>query len=89
VQVAFGDALDLSLVRDCASAEPGGMRYEELRAVLFALAKRADVGRFDLVEVYPMLDVATGIRSYLAAHTTVEFLGRICARSRRKARMQR
>jgi agmatinase len=32
----------------------------------------------DLVEVNPLLDVPTGLTSYLAAHTVVESLGRIC-----------
>ena len=80
------DALDLPLVPGCVSAEPGGMRYEELRAALFALAEHTDVVGFDLVEVNPMLDVGTGITSYLAAHTMVEFLARICAQPRWKAR---
>ena len=82
------DALDLPLVPGCVSAEPGGMRYEELRAALFALAERTDVIGFDLVEVNPMLDVRTGITSYLAAHTIVEFLARICAQPRWAARTQ-
>ena len=30
---------------------------------------------FDLVEVNPQLDVGTGITSYLAAHTVIEFFG--------------
>jgi agmatinase len=76
------DALDLPLVPGCVSAEPGGLRYEELRAALFALAEHTDVIGFDLVEVNPTLDVGTGITSYLAAHTIIEFLGRICAQPR-------
>jgi agmatinase len=83
------DALDLPLVPGCVSAEPGGMRHEELRAALFALAERTDVVGFDLVEVNPMLDVRTGVTSYLAAHTIVEFLGRICAQPRWRARTAR
>jgi agmatinase len=83
------DALDLPLVPGCVSAEPGGMSYEELRAALFALAERTDVIGFDLVEVNPMLDVGTGVTSYLAAHTIVEFLARICAQPRWKARTER
>ena len=71
------------------SAEPGGLRYEDLRAALFALAERADVIGFDLVEVNPMLDVGTGVTSYLAAHTIVEFLARICAQPRWAARTGR
>jgi agmatinase len=76
------DALDMPLVPGCVSAEPGGMSYEDLRACLFALAERADVVGFDLVEVNPQLDIGTGVTSYLAAHTIVEFLGRICAQTR-------
>jgi agmatinase len=76
------DALDLPLVPGCVSAEPGGLRYEELREALFALAERTDVIGFDLVEVNPLLDVGTGVTSYLAAHTIVEFLARICAQPR-------
>jgi agmatinase len=83
------DVLDLPLVPGCVSAEPGGLRYEELRATLFALAERADVIGFDLVEVNPMLDVGTGVTSYLAAHTIVEFLARICAQPRWAARTGR
>src|SRR5215467_10374576 len=83
------DVLDLPLVPGCVSAEPGGLRYEELRATLFALAERADVIGFDLVEVNPMLDVGTGVTSYLAAHTIVEFLARICAQPRWTARTER
>jgi len=83
------DALDLPLVPGCVSAEPGGMSYEELRAALFALAERTDVIGFDLVEVNPMLDVGTGVTSYLAAHTIIEFLARICAQPRWTARMER
>jgi hypothetical protein len=70
------------------AAEPGGLHYEELRAALFALAEHTDVIGFDLVEVNPMLDVGTGVTSYLAAHTIVEFLARICAQPRWAARTQ-
>jgi agmatinase len=80
------DALDLPLVPGCVSAEPGGMSYEDLRACLFALAERTDVVGFDLVEVNPQLDIGTGVTSYLAAHTVIEFLGRICAQSRWRER---
>jgi len=76
------DALDLSLVPGCVSAEPDGMSYRELRDALFVLAEHTEVVGLDLVEVNPQLDVATGVTSYLAAHTIVEFLGRICAQPR-------
>jgi agmatinase len=76
------DVLDLPLVPGCVSAEPNGMQYAELRDTLFALAEHAEIVGFDLVEVNPQLDVGTGITSYLAAHTIVEFLGRICDQPR-------
>ena len=72
------DVLDLPLVPGCVSAEPCGMTYEELRDALVALTQRTRVVGFDLVEVNPQLDVGTGVTSYLAAHTIVEFLGHLC-----------
>jgi agmatinase len=84
------DVLDLSLVPGCVSAEPNGMDYRDLRGILFALAERAEVVGFDVVEVNPQLDVGTGVTSYLAAHTVVEFLGRICRQPHwREARARR
>ena len=71
------DVLDLPLVPGCVSAEPNGMTYAELRDSLAALAKHTKIVGFDLVEVNPQLDVGTGITSYLAAHTMMEFLGQI------------
>ncbi len=84
------DVLDLPLVPGCVSAEPNGMTYAELRDALIALAKHTEIVGFDLVEVNPQLDVGTGITSYLAAHTVLEFLGHICDQpawaARREAR---
>jgi len=76
------DALDMPLVPGCVSAEPGGMTYQDLRETLFVLAEHTEVVGFDLVEVNPQLDIGTGVTSYLAAHTVIEFLGRICAQPR-------
>ncbi len=76
------DALDMSLVPGCVSAEPDGMSYRDLRDALIVLAEHTEVVGFDLVEVNPQLDIATGITSYLAAHTIIEFLGRICEKPR-------
>ena len=76
------DVLDLPLVPGCVSAEPGGLDYAELRETLVALSEHTSVVGFDLVEVNPLLDIATGITSYLAAHTIVEFLGHICDQPR-------
>lgn len=87
------DVLDMALVPGCVSGEPDGLTYDELRRSLIALAEHCDVVGFDLVEVNPLLDVATGATSYLAAHTIVEFLGHICAQPRwaagRAARFER
>jgi agmatinase len=80
------DVLDMPLVPGCVSAEPDGLVYRELRDTLIALSERTSVVGFDLVEVNPLLDGATGVTSYLAAHTIVEFLGHICAQPRWAAR---
>lgn len=76
------DVLDMALVPGCVSAEPDGLGYRELRDMLVAIAEHSSVVGFDLVEVNPLLDVGTGITSYLGAHTVVEFLGHICAQPR-------
>jgi agmatinase len=52
-----------------------------LRDALEQVAERLSVVGFDLCEVNPLLDVGTGVTSYLGAHTIVEFLGRICAQN--------
>jgi agmatinase len=80
------DVLDLPLVPGCVSAEPDGMSYAQLRDTLVAIAERAEVVGFDLVEVNPQLDVGTGITSYLAAHLILEFLGHVCEQPRWTAR---
>ena len=71
------DVLDLPLVPGCASSEVNGLTYDELRQTLFAIAKGREVIGFDLVEVNPMLDVASDNTSLLAAQLIIEFLGRI------------
>jgi len=71
------DVLDLPLVPGCASAEVNGLTYEELRDTLVAIARHAEVVGFDLVEVNPMLDVASENTSLIAAQLIMEFLGRI------------
>ncbi len=82
------DVLDLPLVPGCVSAEPDGLTYPELREALVALSERTSIVGFDLVEVNPLLDIATGITSYLAAHTIIEFLGHICDQPRWIARRE-
>ena len=71
------DVLDLPLVPGCASAEVNGLTYDELRQTLFAIARHGEVVGFDLVEVNPMLDVASENTSLIAAQLIMEFLGRI------------
>jgi agmatinase len=73
------DVLDMSLIPGCMSAEPNGMSYAALRDGLNLLAERMQIVGFDLCEVNPLLDVATGVTSYLATYTILEFLGRICS----------
>ena len=82
------DALDMALVPGCVSAEPNGLSYDELRTTLIAISEHSNVVGFDLVEVNPLLDIGTGITSYLAAHTIIEFLGHICAQPRWLTRSQ-
>lgn len=71
------DALDISLVPGCVSAEPGGLSYEELRDAIVALAGRTEVVGIDLVEVNPGVDTPGGATAYLAAHLLVEALDAI------------
>jgi len=71
------DVLDLPLVPGCASAEVNGLSYDELRGALVAIARHAEVVGFDLVEVNPMLDVASENTSLIAAQLIMEFLARI------------
>lgn len=80
------DALDMSLVPGCVSAEPNGLTYPELRDALVAIASRLHVVGFDFVEVNPLLDVGTGVTAYLGAHVVIEFLGHICDSSLWKSR---
>ena len=82
------DVLDLPLIPGCVSAEPNGMSYAELRDTLAAIAEHCDVVGLDLVEVNPTLDIGTGITSYLAAHTVLEFLGNICLQPRWERRRE-
>jgi agmatinase len=76
------DAMDMSLVPGCVSAEPNGLSYSELRDSLKAIACQHDVAGFDFVEVNPQLDAGTGVTAYLGALTVIEFLGHICAQPR-------
>jgi agmatinase len=72
------DALDLSIVPGCVSAEPDGLTFCQLMDSLRAIACRHRVCGFDFVEVNPLLDVATGATAYLGALIVIGFLGFIC-----------
>jgi agmatinase len=72
------DALDIALTPGCVSAEPNGMTYAELRNCFAAVARRNEMIGFDFVEVNPLLDVGTGVTSYLGAHLIIELLGILC-----------
>lgn len=71
------DVLDMPLVPGCASAEPDGFAYEELKQTLFAVARHADVVGFDIVEINPMLDVRSHNTSLLGAQLGLEFMARV------------
>lgn len=71
------DVLDLPLVPGCASAEPDGFSYAELRDILEALAARHRIVGFDVVELNPMLDVPGGNTALVACQIILEFLGAI------------
>jgi arginase family protein len=60
--------------------------YEELREALVAIARHAEVVGFDLVEVNPMLDVASENTSLVAAQLIMEFLGRVVEHPRHRGR---
>ncbi|MFE7216402.1 arginase family protein [Streptomyces sp. NPDC001698] len=71
------DVLDMPLVPGCASAEPDGFGYEEMKQTLFGIARHADVVGFDIVEINPMIDVRSNNTSLLGAQLGVEFMARV------------
>ncbi len=71
------DVLDLPLVPGCASAEPDGLSFGQLRDILQALAARHRVVGFDVVELNPMLDIPAGNTALVACQVVLEFLGAI------------
>lgn len=76
------DAFDMPLVPGCASAELDGFLYGELRDAVFAIAEHANVVGFDIVEINPMLDVASGATSLLGAQLAVEVIARVAELAR-------
>jgi agmatinase len=71
------DALDISLIPGCASGEPDGFTFGQLRDAVQSVARAHEVVGFDLVEVNPVIDVGSGATSLLAAQLIVELLGEI------------
>jgi agmatinase len=72
------DVLDPSVAPGTGTPEPGGLSYDEMKALLVALADRRDVNirGFDLTEVNPLLD-PNGITALLASRIILDFLGMI------------
>jgi agmatinase len=71
------DVLDLPLVPGCSSSEVNGLTYDELRKTLFAIVRQTEVVGFDVVEINPMIDVASGNTSLIGAQLAIEFMGRV------------
>lgn len=70
------DVLDMPLVPGCASAEADGMSYEELRQTIFGIVAEHELVGFDVVEINPMLDVASNVTSQLGAQLAIETMSR-------------
>lgn len=76
------DVFDPSVAPGTGTPEPGGFSYDEMKALLAALAGRRDIRicGFDLVEVNPLLDQG-GMTALLASRVILDFLGMIWVRS--------
>ena len=74
------DVFDPSVAPGTGTPEPGGLSYDEMKALLAALAGRADITicGFDLVEVNPLFD-HSGTTALLASRVILDFLGMIWA----------
>jgi agmatinase len=70
------DALDPTLAPGASAPELDGLGYDELRAVLRAVARRSRVVGIDVVEVSPPLD-PTGSTALAAAQAAIELLGAV------------
>lgn len=71
------DAFDLPLVPGCASAELGGLTYQEVRAIVSMVAARSEIVGFDVVEINPLIDVPSGNTSLLGAQLALELMARV------------
>ena len=70
------DLFDPSIAPGTGTPEPGGLYYDEMKALLAALVSRQDITicGFDLVEVNPLVD-HQGITALLASRVILDFLG--------------
>jgi agmatinase len=70
------DLLDPSIAPGTGTPEPGGLTYDEMKALLAALAGRQDIVicGFDLVEVNPLFD-PNRTTALLASRIILDFLG--------------
>lgn len=67
------DGLDPSLCPGTGSPQPGGLMYEEVSDLIYAVVKRGDVVGFDVSEVSPPYDHA-GQTSLYAAQLILDFI---------------
>ena len=67
------DVMDPSQAPGTGTPEIGGLRYEEMRDCLAALAAQSNVVGFDLVEVAPPYD-SSDLTAQLAARLIIDFL---------------
>jgi agmatinase len=70
------DVLDPPLAPGASAPELDGLRYDELRALLQAIARRGKVVGVDVVEVSPPLD-PTGSTALAGAQAAIELLGAV------------
>lgn len=68
------DVLDPTLAPGVSAPELDGLRYDELQAILRAVARRSRVVGMDVVEVSPPHDPA-GLTALAAAQSVIELLG--------------
>ena len=71
------DVLDPPIVPGISAPEPDGLTYDELRTLLFGVARKADVIGIDVMEVNPLVDLPTNVTSFLAVQLIAELLGRV------------
>lgn len=70
------DVLDPTLAPGASAPELDGLRYDELRTMLGAIARRGRIVGIDVVEVSPPLD-PTGTTALAAAQAVIELLAEV------------